>query len=66
MAAQHDAPLETLFLPFGGALTWPAGPVLFLRARDGWPLREHAQPGQLVCEQSFRPFADALEASGWT
>lgn len=66
MAAQHDAPLETLFLPFGGALTWPSGPVLFLRARDGWPLREHAQPGQLVCEQSFRPFADALEASGWT
>jgi len=66
MAAQHDAPLETLFLPFGGALTWPSGPVLFLRARDGWPLRERAQPGQLVCEQSFRPFADALEASGWT
>lgn len=66
MAAQHDAPLETLFLPFAnGALSWPAGPVLFLRARDGWPLREHAQPAQLVCEQSFRPFADALEASGW-
>jgi len=67
MAAQHDAPLETLFLPFAsGALSWPAGPVLFLRARDGAPLREHAQPAQLVCEQSFRPFADALEASGWT
>ncbi|WP_421569083.1 class I SAM-dependent methyltransferase [Stenotrophomonas sp. PD6] len=66
MAAQHDAPLETLFLPFAGALSWPAGPVLFLRARDGWPLREYAQPAQLVCEQSFRPFADALEASGWT
>ncbi|MGL4692884.1 MAG: class I SAM-dependent methyltransferase, partial [Stenotrophomonas maltophilia] len=41
MAAQHDAPLETLFLPFAsGALSWPAGPVLFLRARDGAPLRE--------------------------
>ena len=34
MAAQHDAPLETLFLPFAsGVLSWPAGPVLFLRDR---------------------------------
>lgn len=67
MAALHDAPLETLFLPFAnGALGWPQGPVLFLRARDGAPLRQHAQAGQLVCEQSFRPFAEALERSGWT
>ncbi|KRG41342.1 16S rRNA methyltransferase [Stenotrophomonas pictorum JCM 9942] len=66
MAAQHDAPLETLFLPFAaGNLRWPQGPVLFLRARDGWPLREHAASDQLVCEQSFRPFAAALERSGW-
>lgn len=66
MAAQHDAPLETLFLPFAaGNLRWPQGPVLFLRARDGWPLREHAASGQLTCEQSFRPFAAALERSGW-
>lgn len=67
MPALHDAPLETLFLPFSsGALRWPQGPVLFLRARDGWPLREHAQAQQLLCEQSFRPFAEALERSGWS
>lgn len=66
MAAPHDAPLETLFLPFSsGSLRWPAGAVLFLRARDGWPLREHAASDQLICEQSFRPFAAALERSGW-
>ncbi len=67
MAALHDAPLETLFLPLaGGMLRWPAGPVLFLRARDGWPLRENAGGRALVCEQSFRPFAEALQRSGWT
>ncbi|MEE7559231.1 16S rRNA methyltransferase, partial [Xanthomonas sp. Kuri4-2] len=39
MAVLQDAPLHTLFLPFAqAALRWPAGPVLFLRARDGWPL----------------------------
>src|SRR5690606_33878233 len=66
MAAPHDAPLETLFLPFSsGSLRWPAGPVLFLRARDGSPLREHAPSDQLMCEQSFRPLAAALERSGW-
>lgn len=66
MPALQDAPLETLFLPFSSsALRWPQGPVLFLRARDGWPLREHAASGQLVCAQSFRPFASALERSGW-
>jgi len=66
MAAAQDAPLQTLFLPFAnGALPWPQGPVLFLRAREGWPLREHAAPGQLVCVQSFRPFAQALERGGW-
>lgn len=67
MAAPHDAPLETLFLPFAnGALRWPQGPVLFLRAREGGTLRQHADPAQLTCEQSFRPFADVLERSGWT
>ncbi len=66
MPALQDAPLQTLFLPFSSAaLRWPQGPVLFLRARDGWPLREHAASGQLVCAQSFRPFASALERSGW-
>ncbi|MGV8961064.1 MAG: class I SAM-dependent methyltransferase [Stenotrophomonas sp.] len=67
MAALHDAPLETLFLPFSnGVLRWPQGPVLFLRARDGAALREHAGDGLLVCEQSFRPFAEAIERSGVT
>lgn len=66
MAALHDAPLETLFLPFSnGALRWPQGPVLFLRAREGAPLRAHADPAELICEQSFRPFAEAIERSGW-
>ena len=65
MAAPQDAPLQTLFLPFdNGLLDWPQGPVLFLNARDGWPLRAHAQPGQVICEQGFRPFAQALEQAG--
>ena len=37
--------------------------VLFLRARDGYRLREWARPGWW-CEQSFKPFADALARSG--
>lgn len=37
--------------------------MLFLRARDGFRLREMARPGW-VCEQSFKPFANALERSG--
>lgn len=68
MAADtRDPALETLFLPFeAGLLKWPAeGGALFLRARDGWPLRQQSRPG-LVCEQSFKPDADALERSGWT
>ncbi|MCI2261587.1 class I SAM-dependent methyltransferase [Xanthomonas indica] len=67
MPAAQDAPLETLFLPFAqGVLRWPAGKVLFLRARDGWALRQHAQPPHLVCEQDYRPFASALQQGGWT
>lgn len=63
-AAASDAALEALFVPFDtGQLTLPAdGRVLFLRARDGFRLREMARPGWL-CEQSFKPFADALERS---
>lgn len=65
MAARDDAPLQTLFLPFSqGLLRWPQGPAAFLRARDGWALREHAQGKALDCEQSFAPFAQALQASG--
>ncbi|RDZ26332.1 class I SAM-dependent methyltransferase [Lysobacter silvisoli] len=52
-------------LPFDdGPLAWPAqGGALFLRARDGWPLHARPRPG-LVCEQSFKPEADALLRSG--
>lgn len=60
-----DAPLQTLLLPFiDGVLPWPSsGGALFLRARDGWALHQRPWPG-LVCEQSFKPEADALERSG--
>jgi 16S rRNA (guanine1207-N2)-methyltransferase len=37
---------------------------MFLRARDGWPLRQQPLPG-LVCEQSFKPEADALTQAGF-
>lgn len=66
-AAANDVALEALFVPFdSGALGLPAdGRVLFLRARDGFRLREMAHPGW-VCEQSFKPFAEALQRSGLT
>lgn len=63
-APQDDPALQTLMLPIAdGTLAWPPGGALFLRARDGWPLHERPLPG-LVCEQSFRPDADALQHSG--
>jgi len=63
--AVHDVALEALFVPFEtGDLAMPAdGRVLFLRARDGFRLREMARKGW-VCEQGFKPFAEALERSG--
>lgn len=70
MIREPDAALETLLLPLAdGPLAWPqpgeAGTrtVLFLRARDGWPLHQRPLPG-LVCEQTFKPEVDALERSG--
>lgn len=64
MAADRDPALETLFLPFvEGRLAWPEDGVLFLRARDGWPLHRQPRTG-LVCEQSFKPDAEALQHSG--
>ncbi|WP_454828522.1 class I SAM-dependent methyltransferase [Pseudoxanthomonas wuyuanensis] len=65
MASSHSDPaLDSLLLPFSnGALSWPNGPALFLRARDGAALRQFPL-SQLVCEQSFKPFADELERSG--
>lgn len=63
-AAPVDTVLDALFLPLEeGALRLPANArVLFLRARDGFRLREMARPGWR-CEQSFRPFAEALVRS---
>jgi 16S rRNA (guanine1207-N2)-methyltransferase len=63
-APEGDPALDTLLLPLrDGALQWPAEGALFLRARDGWPLHRQALPG-LVCEQGFKPDADALQRSG--
>ncbi|TCV93214.1 16S rRNA m(2)G 1207 methyltransferase [Luteibacter rhizovicinus] len=61
-----DVALDALFVPFDtGDLRFPAdGRVLFLRARDGFRARELRRPGW-VMQQSFRPFADALERSGF-
>lgn len=60
-----DPALDTLFLPFRtGALAWPKDShALLLGARAGAALAEFAGPG-LVCEQSIRPQAAALEAAG--
>ncbi|WP_201315579.1 class I SAM-dependent methyltransferase [Dyella sp. EPa41] len=65
LSTAPDVALEALFVPFEtGALKLPAdGRALFLRARDGFRLREMAQAGWF-CEQTFKPFADALERSG--
>ena len=62
---QSDVALETLFLPLvTGEVRWPASATaLFLRARSGWPLLQFPIGG-FVCEQSFRPFADALQRDG--
>ncbi|MBW8366586.1 MAG: class I SAM-dependent methyltransferase [Arenimonas sp.] len=64
--AADDPALETLFLPLvSGAVAWPrdGGGTLFLRARAGAAL-DAARGQVLVCEQSFKPWADALAASG--
>ncbi|MCE7033055.1 class I SAM-dependent methyltransferase [Lysobacter sp. GX 14042] len=52
-------------LPFErGELAWPVeGGAAFLHARAGAALSRHALPG-LVCEQDFRPEAEALERAG--
>ncbi|HET6431281.1 class I SAM-dependent methyltransferase [Dyella sp.] len=63
-AAPVDEVLDALFMPLTeGILRLPADArVLFLRARDSFRLREVARPGWRL-EQSFKPFADALERS---
>ena len=66
MPVAEDLALETLFLPFiEERLPWPTDGALFLRARDGSPLRQRPLPG-LVCEQTFKPDADALQRAGFT
>lgn len=63
-ASNSDPALDSLFLPFSSrALTWPGGPVLFLRAREGAAMRQFSL-AQLVCEQSYKPFADELAGGG--
>jgi 16S rRNA (guanine1207-N2)-methyltransferase len=60
-----DAPLETLLLPIvEGRIAWPHDGALFLRARSGPALTQRPLPG-LVCEQTFRPDADALLRDGY-
>jgi 16S rRNA (guanine1207-N2)-methyltransferase len=66
MSAVADPALETLMLPFaGGQLAWPGEDgVLFIGAREGWPLHARPLPG-LVCEQDLKPQAEALQRAGF-
>lgn len=63
--AADDPALDTLLLPLAsGAVSWPApGRTLFLRARAGAAL-EPWRGQDIACEQTFKPWADALAASG--
>lgn len=65
MTGSGDPALEVLFLPLRqGALRWPEGPALFLRARAGAALG--AWRGRaLACQQSFKPWVDALQRDGF-
>jgi 16S rRNA (guanine1207-N2)-methyltransferase len=66
-ASTPDAVLDALFLPLAdGSLRLSSDArVLFLRARDGFRLREVATR-EWLCEQSFKPFAETLMCSGLT
>lgn len=65
MTATTDSVLDALLIPLlQGLLRWP-GRGLFLRARAGAPLLQMPLPG-LVCEQSFKPDADALQRAGFS
>lgn len=64
-AIEDNPALDTLLLPLqSGLIAWPQS-ALFLRARTGMALREFPQARSLACEQSFRPFADALQRDGF-
>lgn len=62
----HDPALDTLLLPFATeAIAWPEqGDVLFLRARAGSALLALPHT-RWLCEQTFKPHADQLRASGY-
>ncbi len=64
LAGRDDA-LHALMVPFDrNMLAWPKpGRVLFMGARDGFPLRAR-NTAHVLCEQPFKPFADALEHHG--
>src|SRR5688572_24691641 len=58
----EQAALETLLLPLNsGVLAWPRR-VAFLRAR---PEASLPRDRDLVCEQTFKPEADALQHAGY-
>ena len=64
-----DPALDALFLPLldGSLALPPTASLLFLRARAGAPwlqLRSLRPRWTVLAEQSFRPFADALDAQG--
>jgi 16S rRNA (guanine1207-N2)-methyltransferase len=63
--AADDPALDTLLLPLAtGAVPWPGpGATLFLRARAGAAL-DPWRGQDIACEQSFKPWAAALAASG--
>ncbi len=62
--AASDAVLTTLLTPFrAGALPW-SQPAAFLNAQLGGGLNDFDT--KLVCEQSFKPDADALMRAGFT
>lgn len=64
-AGTSEAALDALHHAISsGAIALPVdGRVLFLRARDGHWWGGHSR-NRWVCQQSFRPFAEALERSG--
>ena len=65
MPPPTDPALDALFLPFReGQLARPEGRALFLRARAGNALQSFGA-ASLICEQSFKPSADALRAAGY-
>jgi 16S rRNA (guanine1207-N2)-methyltransferase len=60
-----DAAVQSLFLALAqGEIAVPTGDVAFLRARPHEGLHQFA--GRLVCEQSWKPLAEALTVSGFS